>query len=123
MKRALNNYLELPTHSNDYTQIIYKRQIIRAHMFYLALLYFYQNDSKFFIIKDYSKSLLKIASTNLVSEYESFYQKIITKTKNWYLDESKNLSQELSSKKLDNYFNNLAIELGIDIEQGNIPFT
>jgi hypothetical protein len=123
MKRALKNYLDLPTHANDYTQKIYSKQIVRHYIFYVALLNFYQHNSKFTVRKDYSKSLLKIASPTLGNEFESFYQKIITKTKNWYLQESKDLSQEVSYKKMEAYFSNLETDLGIDSENGSIPFS
>lgn len=123
MKRALKNYLDLPTHANDYTQKIYSKQILRHYIFYVALLNFYQHNSKYSARKDYSKSLLKIASPTLGNEFESFYQRIITKTKNWYLQESKDLSQEVSYKKMESYFSNLETDLGIDTENGNIPFS
>jgi hypothetical protein len=51
------------------------------------------------------------------------YQKIITKTRNWYTEESKSLSVEISKRKLDEYFAHLATELGIDTLEGMLPFS
>jgi hypothetical protein len=51
------------------------------------------------------------------------YQKIITKTRNWYTEESKSLSVEISKRKLDEYFGHLATELGIDTLEGMLPFS
>ena len=53
---------------------------------------------------------------------EGFYQKIVTKIKNWYTSESKDLSIEVSRKQMDAYFGGLAVDLGIDVE-GQIPFS
>lgn len=123
VKRALLKYLELPTHSNDNTQKIFSKPLVKAYMYYVALLYFYQAKEKFSSRRDYSTSLNKIASPILVSELESFYQRIISRTKEWYLKESRRLSIEVSSKKLDDFLSELCQQVGIDLEDGNIPFT
>ena len=46
MKRGLNTYLELPVHANSNAPVIFKKPILRAHVFYLAQLHFYQNDRR-----------------------------------------------------------------------------
>ena len=46
MKRGLNTYLEIPVHANSNAPVIFKKQILRAHVFYLALLHFYQSDRR-----------------------------------------------------------------------------
>lgn len=123
-KRGLNNYLERPTHANSiYAPIIFKKPIVRAHVYYLALLYFYQNKNKKYVRVDFSRTLNKIANPRFVDEVESFYQRIITKIRDWYTQESKNLTVEVSKKRMDNYFANLSIELGIDTSKGPIPFS
>ena len=48
--------------------------------------------------------------------------KVVSKTRNWYLLESKNVTIEPSSKKLEDFFNNVFIELGLNID-GKFPFT
>jgi hypothetical protein len=48
--------------------------------------------------------------------------KIVTKFKNWYVEESKEMSSEVSSRKLDAFFMTLATGLGIDAD-GKTPFT
>jgi hypothetical protein len=123
IKRGLKNYLDIPTQANSNAPIIFHKPIVRVHVYYLALLHFYQNDKKWQLRSDYSRSLTKIASPTLVDEVESLYQKIITRTRNWYTEESKNLSVEISKRKLDEYFGHLATELGIDTLEGMLPFS
>jgi len=123
MKRGLINYLELPTHVSSYAPIIFKKPIVRMHVYYLALLYYYQNDNKMFVRSDFSKALNKIASPKLVEELQSFYQKVVTKIKNWYTDESKKLTLEISKRRIDDFFAGLAIEMGVDTTEGTIPFS
>jgi hypothetical protein len=45
-KRALKNYLELPAHANSSAPMIFAKQIVRAHVFYVALLHFYQSANR-----------------------------------------------------------------------------
>jgi hypothetical protein len=123
MKRGLNKYLELPTHANSSAPSIFKKPIARMHAYYLALLYFYQSDSKRYLRADFASTLNKIASPRLVDELQPFYQRIVTKIKTWYTEESKDLTIEVSKKKMDAFFAGLATELGIDTIDGDIPFT
>lgn len=122
MKRGLNKYLELPVHANSNAPLIFKKPIVRAHVFYLALLYFYQHSNKRSARADFSVSLCKKANPRLVDDLQGFYQKIVTKIKTWYTAESKDLSIDVGNKKMESFFGNLATELGIDVE-GNIPFS
>jgi len=120
-KRALSNYLSIPTHQTDYTQRIYQKPIIKAHVYYLTCLYFYQN--RFEVCQYCSTKLFQKANPITVSDMETFLQKIVTKIKNWYMEESKDLSVEISKKRMDSFFDNLAYEVKIDKENGPIPFT
>jgi hypothetical protein len=122
IKRGLNTYLEIPAQVNSSAPVIFKKPIVRAHVFSLTLLHFYQHGNKWSIRSDFSKSLTKIASRTIVDECESFYQRIITRTRHWYSEQSKGLTEEVSKKNLDDYFRVLADELGIDTEKGRIPF-
>ena len=123
VKNGLNKYLNLPSHAaNDYTQQIFKRPIIRFNVFYLALIYYYQNKNKWDIRHDYSHSLLKNASPTLSEDTHSFYMKIVTKVRSWYLEESKNLTIEPSAKKMEAKFNEIFSDLGLDIA-GVVPFS
>lgn len=123
VKRGLRNYLDIPTHSNDTTQKIFGRSIVKAYMYFVAIMYFYQNESKADLRSRYSIELNKIAPPGLVSEAETFYAKIISKTKSWYLEESKDLRVTPSSKRLDTFLDNLCKEQGIDLVRGNVPFS
>jgi hypothetical protein len=123
IKRALYNYLKKPAHLNDTSQIIFSKQIVKAYVYYVALIYYYQMPQKESIRRDYSQKLYKIASPTLVADIESFYIKYIAKIKSWYLDESNHLDNDLSSKKLDKFFTALLIELGINTTNKIMPFT
>ena len=119
-KRGLAKYLDKPSHSNDFTQRIFSKPIVKQNVYYIVNTYFYQN--KFDSLTNYHQKLSKIASANLVSEIESFLSKIVTKIKTWYLEESKNLETEVAKKRMDLFFASLGMEVGIDLETGYLPF-
>jgi hypothetical protein len=123
IRRGLYVYLEQPTYANSNAQKIFNRPMVRANLSRLALLYFYQNENKETVRANYSTQLLKIASMTLVDEMQTFYLKVVAKTKNWYTEESKGLSVEVSTKSMDSFFAGLETELGIDSTEGAIPFT
>jgi hypothetical protein len=122
MKRGLNTFLKRPAHANSNAPIIFKKQIVRAHVFFLALLHFYQSPNKRSVRADFSTSLCRMAHPRLVDDLEGFYQRFIHKTKVWYTQESKDLNAEIGKRKMDAFFGNLAIDLSIDVE-GEIPFS
>jgi len=116
-KRGLSKYLELPVHNNDVTWKIFNKPIVKAYVYRTALLYYYQKNNH---DRKYADVLYKIASPTLVPDFERIYSKFITKTKNFYLAER---STDVSSKRLTTFFNNLFIEIGIDTDDGAMPFT
>src|ERR1017187_8501133 len=103
-----------PTYANSNAPKIFIKPMVRAHLSRLALLYFYQNPNKDSLRAEYSTQLLKIASMTLVDELQTFYLKVISKTRTWYNEESKALSVEVSKKSMDSFFGSLQTELGID---------
>lgn len=123
IKRGLHVYLEQPTHANSNTPQIFAKNMVKAHVFRLALLYFYQNPNKDTLRALYSTQLLKIASMTLVDEMQTFYMKIVSKTRNWYNDESNALSADVSKRSMDMFFRGLEAELGIDSDRAAMPFT
>jgi hypothetical protein len=122
MKRGLDNYIQKPTYINSNAPLIFRRPIIRVHVYWLALLHFYQADARRSACTDFSTALTKIAHPRLVDEVECFYQKIIARIKSWYTDESKELTVEVSSRKMEDFFRGLALEVGVDRE-GIVPFS
>lgn len=116
-KRGLTKYLELQVHNNEVTWNIFNKPIVKAYVYRTALLYYYQ---KYNHDRKYSDWLYKIASPTLVADFEKIYSKFITKTKNFYLAEQ---ARDVSSKKLTTFFDNQFIELGIDTDDGVMPFT
>jgi len=122
LKRGLNKYLDIPTHANSYAPKIFNKPIIRNQVYHLALLHFYQTDNKWSFREEFSKSLTKIANPRLVEESQSFYMKVVSKIRNWYTDESKSLTIEISKRRTDAFFISLATEIGVDLD-GSRPFT
>ncbi|MBE0552004.1 MAG: AIPR family protein [Ignavibacterium sp.] len=122
LKRGLNNYLSLPTHQNSNAPSIFKKNMIRMHTFYLGLLYFYQNENKWSLRQGYCETLSKIANPKLVEESQAFYRSIVSQVKQWYTTESRDMSKDVSTKAMDDFFKDKAIELGLDSD-GRIPFT
>jgi hypothetical protein len=122
MKRGLNTYLDLPAHANSNAPVIFKKPIVRQHVYRLALLYFYQNGKRAAVREEFCNSLTKIANARLVDEVQTFYQRIVSKIKTWYTEESQNLKVEISKRRMDAFFDNLATELGID-QDGAAPFS
>jgi hypothetical protein len=120
IKRGLNNYLDLPTHANSNAPTIFRKPIVRNYATRLALLFFYQNPKKDSLRADYSRDLLKIAS--LADEMETFFMKVVSKIKNWYTAESKDLTVDVSKKNMESYFKSLETELALDSEDGQVPF-
>lgn len=120
IKRGLLNYLDLPTHANSNAPTIFRKPIVRNYATRLALLYFYQNPNKDSIRADYSRDLLKIAS--MADEMESFFMKVVSKIRNWYTAESKDLTVDVSKKNMESFFRSLETELGIDSENSPVPF-
>ena len=123
IKRGLNNHLRLPTHSNSNAPEVFKKQIVRHYAYLLTLLHFYQNGNRSWALTEFSGALHKIANPRLVDEVQVFCQRFVTRTRLWYTDESKGLTIEVAKRKLDSFFGNLAIELGVDLTDGAMPFT
>ncbi len=123
IRRGLNVYLEQPTLANSSAPKIFQKPLVRAYLSRTALLYFYQNPKNEWIRKDFSKKLSKKASPTLVEEMQTFYLKVISKTKNWYTGESQGLKVEVSKKNMDSFFGGLEIELGVVGTEGSIPFS
>ena len=124
MKRGLNNYLATPAYAGDgRASEIFRKQIVRMYVFYITLLHYYQSDKCLSVRADFSRRLNKIAAPSLTTDVETFYRQLVSKTKNWYVTESKNLTQDVSNRKLDSFFDRLAVDLGVEIVEGPIPFS
>ncbi len=124
MKRALDKYLRTPAYAADGAAWdIFKKPIVRMHVFSLTLLHFYQSDKRRAFRTDFSCRLNKIASPTLTAEVEAFYRQLVSKVKHWYMTESKSLTQEVSNRKLDAFFQHLGVELGVDAVESAKPFS
>lgn len=123
MKRGLGNYLKMPSYTDGHASEIFKKQTVKMHLYDLTLLHFYQDDKRRSTRADFSIQLNKIASPRLTDEVEGFYRGMVAKVKNWYTVESKSLTIQISNKKLKAFFDNLAIDLGVDAFEGARPFS
>ncbi len=113
----------MPAHANSNAPVIFKKPIVRAHVYSLGLLHFYQSDNRRSARAEFSNSLNKIASARLVDEVQQvFYQRVVSKIRKWYTDESRDLAVEVARKRTEAYFTTLASELGIE-DDGLKPFT
>ncbi len=125
-KRSLFLYLEQPTHkSNDYTHKIFIKPYVRSTLYYLALLYAYQNMTKFSVKDNNTQKLMKTASPNLVDEFSGkFYPKVISKFKIWYLKKSKNMTEDnVKAEEIDSFTQKIGQEIGINFLRGDIPLS
>lgn len=122
LRRGLENYLRLPSYQDERSDAIFRKPIVKAHLHYAGLVHFYQNSKKSALRMEYGRWLSKKASTTLVQECETFYQRIVAKMKQWYLDESKNFKARVSSKQMESFLQSLCIELGLDVEAEPMPF-
>lgn len=122
IRRGLRNYLGGLNYTIDETWNIFNKPLVRTYAHYLALMHIYQDKKASTLREDFSESLNKIAPPRLVSEFESFFPKVVTKTRKWYLPESNGLKIEVSNKKLDRFLEDVSRELGVDLD-GPAPFT
>jgi hypothetical protein len=123
LKRALNSYLKTPAQVNTTAPTIFKKQVIRAHVYSIGLLHYYQSRHRHDARAKYSSSLLKKASTVLVGEMETvFYQKVVTKVRRWYTEASNDMAVDISKKRTDAFFLELVNDLGVS-DNGPKPFS
>jgi hypothetical protein len=122
LRRGLGKYLSLPAHAEDAASAVLFRPLISAYLYHVGMLHFYQSDNRGWARSEFSDLLYKIANSRLVPETQAYYQKVVTKTKAWYRDESKNLTIAVSGRSMDRFFAELAISLGVDLAEGPLPF-
>lgn len=122
MKRALKKVIDAQQYNAEDTTKIFSRPIVRTYAYYVALMYFYQRNNSEALKVKHSMTLDKIASPKLVTEFEQFFPKILGKTRKWYLEESQELTIEVSAKKINDFLETIAVEVGIDL-RGASPFT
>lgn len=120
VKRGLANYLAAPSLDNEQTHQIFRKPIVKQSMHYLAMLHLYQK--KRALSANFATKLNQKAAPTLVDEAQAFYKGTVKKTKEFYLTQSKSLSVEVSWKKLKAHVDNLALQLGLDVD-GPMPFS
>lgn len=128
MDRAIEKYLHRPSYQTDAVSGIFRRPMVKTHIYYIGCLYFYQKENKKRIRKTFFDILYKRAHPDLVSEVESSYLlRVMSKIKEWYVKEYGAPKQtddklaEVNLSKLKEHMEALAQELGVDLT-GNIPF-
>lgn len=123
LKRGLQKYLEMPSYGDERSAAVFRRPVVRHHLHYVGLAYLYQHPKKEQLRRDFGNRLNKIAPNTLVDECMTVYAKIVSKTKDWYLKESKQLEVEVSATRLWEFTRELAEGIGVSIEQGAGPFS
>ncbi len=119
-KASLRNYLQLPAHDNESSHTIFVKPLVKQYLYYVAMMHLYQHCQE--LASDYATRLNKKASGVLVDQADTLYRKVVSKTKAWYMAESKNLEVEVSGRKLDSFFTQVCHESGLDSD-GPMPFT
>ena len=109
--RALKSSLDKYQRENEVYQVtIFKRPIIRMHIFYLGMLHMFQKREA---MEPHARDQLqKKALTHLNDEASTYYRKIMRKTKTYFMqfeDENKEVPQKAREK----FFKDLQIELGL----------
>jgi hypothetical protein len=123
LKRALNTYLEKPRYNDDaHASKVFVKPIVRAHIYQIALKYGYEQALRWDVWREFSTMLNKKAAATLTSRFEGMYQKFIARTKTWYVDQSHGLEREVSNRALRSFFDTIATDLGISLEEGPTPF-
>jgi hypothetical protein len=121
--RALTNHLRSDRYLEDgATQSIFAKPIVKAHLFYLCLIFYFQHPTVAGTRVNYATQLARKASPTLVGSIEEqFLPRTFAKIKRWYYDESQKLDIEVSAKKMNSFFKSLFLELKLD-ERGLKPF-
>jgi len=119
-KAALRTYLQLPAHDNESSHRIFVKPLVKQSLYYVAMMHLYQRCQD--LAPSYARRLNKKAPSVLGDQADVLYRKVISKTKVWYLEESKNLAVEVSWRKLDSFLTQLCHEGGLDSD-GPMPFT
>lgn len=114
LKRGMARYLALPAHVETNAAEIFRKPIVRAHVYSLGLLFFYQKASYKNLRGEFSRSLHKKANPTFVNETDAFYRSVVASTRAWYTEESKMMSVDVGKKRMDSFFETLAGRLGID---------
>ena len=122
IKRALIRHIDTLSYSSEVTFKIFNKPLVKIHVYYLALMYFYQSKNKNELRENFSTVLNKIAPPKLIDEFEDFFPKVVSKTRKWYILESNNFKNDVSNKKFEEFLKNVSVEIGVDLE-GSTPFT
>lgn len=120
VKRALSNYLQLAAHDNPKTHRIFIKPNVKQMTHYLAMRHLYQCRAE--LCHQYIWRLNKIAPPGLVQEAESFYRRVVLRIKSWYLQESKDLTVEVSARALEGFLTVIETEVGLSTD-GPMSFT
>ena len=120
VRRGLDLYLSRPAQDNPLTHKAFRTPTVRQSMYFLAVMHLYQREAD--LLPLYGYKLNKKAPKVLVDAAETFYRRVVSRTKEWYLKETNRGADKISSKRLDAYIDSLAHDVNLDLE-GPMPFT
>ena len=107
--RALKSSLvKYQRENEDYQVTIFKKPIIRMHLFYIGILYMFSKIDN--IEANAIDQLQKKALPNLNDEAVAYYRKVMRKTKTYFMQFEKE-NKEVSPKARDKFFKDLLIEI------------
>lgn len=104
--------------NEQYSQDLFKRPIIRAHLQQLAIAYVWQKKQKQ-IEEKFKVRLNKAAPPGLVDICYEFYPKVLARTKKFYKEHEDGI-KEIDANKRTKFFHHLATEIGVDLSK--LPF-
>lgn len=120
VKRA-TEYAIYNVYKNQDNIILFKKPIVRAHLWWILLIYYYQRKNVF---EKAATSLFRSASSSLVEEMTGIAERNIIRKSKSFIEKNLSVKGEVSVKKLTPFFEKeLAVEIGIDLKNGVLPFT
>ena len=107
LKYSLDKYQR---EDETYQVSIFKKPIIKMHLFYLGMLYMF---SKKHNLEEHAfTQLQKVALQHVNEEASSYYRKVMRKTKNYFMQFEKE-GKEVSVKNREKFFKDLQQEIGL----------
>ena len=120
LKRSLTEYIKQATHADETSQSILSRPVVRQGLYHVAMLHLIQKRDD--LHWQFISKLYKRASPTIVDALEPVWKRSVAKMKRFCTDEAEGSKGEVSLKRLDEYVQELADQLGLS-PSGPMPFT
>lgn len=120
LKRSLIQYLHQATHSDETSQNVFNRPVIRHALNQIGMLDLVQKRREFH--EQFTKRLYKRASPSLVDALQPVWRKSVAKMKRFCAEETDGPNGEVTSERLEAFVHELASDQGLS-PAGAMPFT